>query len=59
VATGVGLACASGSWALIAIAGLGLILSHITWLDAVLRVVGAVDLIWLGMKMILRMIATR
>lgn len=53
VATGIGLACASGSWALIAIAGLGLILSHVTWLDAVLRVAGAAYLIWLGMKMIL------
>lgn len=53
VATGIGLACASGSWALIAIAGLGLILAHVIWLDVVLRVVGAVYLIWLGMKMIL------
>lgn len=53
VATGVGLACASGSWALIAVAGLGLILSHVAWFDDALRVIGAVYLMWFGVKMIL------
>jgi threonine efflux protein len=53
VATGVGLAFASGSWALIAIAGLGLVLSHVAWFDDALRVIGAVYLIWFGVKMIL------
>lgn len=53
VMTGLGLAAASGTWALIAIAGLGLIVAHVAWISTVLRVAGAVYLIWLGMKMIL------
>jgi len=53
VMTGLGLAAASGTWALIAIAGLGLIVTHVTWVGAVLRITGALYLIWLGMKMIL------
>ena len=53
VATGLGLAAASGTWALIAIAGLSLFVSHISWIDVVLRIAGASYLIWLGVKMIL------
>jgi len=53
VVTGLGLAAASGSWALIAIAGLSLILAHVAWVDTVLRLAGAACLIWLGSKMIL------
>jgi threonine/homoserine/homoserine lactone efflux protein len=53
VATGLGLAAASGTWALIAIAGLSLIVSHISWIEVVLRIAGATYLIWLGVKMIL------
>ena len=53
IATGIGLAAASGTWALIAIVGLGLIFSHVAWIDIALRVTGAAYLIWLGMKMIL------
>ncbi len=52
VMTGLGLAAASGTWALIAIAGLSLIVTHITWIGAVLRIAGALYLIWLGIKMI-------
>ncbi|WP_206002508.1 LysE family translocator [Paraburkholderia antibiotica] len=52
VMTGLGLAAASGTWALIAIAGLSLIVTHVAWIGAVLRVAGALYLIWLGMKMI-------
>ena len=53
IATGIGLAAASGTWALIAIAGLGLLLSHVTWIQAALRFAGAGYLIWLGIKMII------
>ncbi|MGU7780008.1 LysE family translocator [Burkholderia sp. PU8-34] len=51
--TGVGLAAASGTWASIAIAGLSLIVTHVTWVETVLRLAGATYLIWLGAKMIL------
>ncbi|CAB3791830.1 Threonine efflux protein [Paraburkholderia caffeinitolerans] len=52
MATGIGLAAASGTWALIAITGLRLVFSHTTWIEAALRFAGAVYLIWLGIKMI-------
>jgi threonine efflux protein len=52
VATGMGLAAASGTWALIAIAGLSLIVAQFNWIDTVLRLAGASYLIWLGLKMI-------
>ncbi|WGS54321.1 LysE family transporter [Paraburkholderia sp. D15] len=52
VATSIGLAAASATWALIATAGLGLVLSHVSWIDTVLRTAGAIYLIWLGVKMI-------
>ncbi|OLL27642.1 lysine transporter LysE [Burkholderia sp. SRS-W-2-2016] len=52
VMTGLGLAAASGTWALIAIAGLGLIVAHVAWLGTLLRVAGALYLIWLGIRMI-------
>ena len=53
IATGLGLAAASGTWALIAIAGLSLLLAHVSWIHAVLRLVGAAYLVWLGLKMML------
>jgi threonine efflux protein len=53
IATGLGLAAASGTWALIAISGLGLILSHALWIASVLRLAGATYLIWLGIKTVL------
>jgi threonine/homoserine/homoserine lactone efflux protein len=53
VATGLGLAAASGTWAWIAIAGLSLIVTHVAWIGTALRVAGAAYLIWLGTKMIL------
>jgi threonine efflux protein len=52
VMTGLGLAAASGTWALIAIAGLSLIVTHVTWISTVLRIAGALYLVWLGVKMI-------
>lgn len=45
VMTGLGLAAASGTWALIAIAGLSLIVAHLSWIDTVLRIAGATYLI--------------
>jgi threonine efflux protein len=52
VMTGLGLAAASGTWSLIAIAGLSLIVTHVAWISTVLRIAGALYLIWLGIKMI-------
>nr|WP_322033839.1 LysE family transporter [Paraburkholderia sp. J76] len=53
LATGLGLAAASGTWAWIAMAGLSLIVAHVAWIGAGLRIAGASYLIWLGVKMLL------
>jgi threonine/homoserine/homoserine lactone efflux protein len=53
IATGLGLAAASGTWALIAIAGLSLLVAHVAWVGTALRFAGASYLIWLGAKMLL------
>lgn len=53
IAAGLALAAASGTWVLIATAGLSLILSHVGWIGVTLRLAGALYLIWLGIKMIL------
>jgi threonine efflux protein len=52
VMTGLGLAAASGTWAVIAVTGVGLLLSHVLWLDVVVRLVGAGYLILIGARMI-------
>jgi threonine efflux protein len=52
VMTGLGLAAASGTWALAAIAGLSLIVAQAAWIATALRFAGALYLIWLGIKMI-------
>src|ERR1700754_4262883 len=52
VATSLGLAAASGTWALIAIAGLSLVVTHVGWIETALRLAGATYLVWLGLKMI-------
>lgn len=52
VMTGLGLAAASGTWALAAIAGLSLIVAQAAWIAVALRFAGAFYLIWLGIKMI-------
>lgn len=52
VMTSLGLAAASGTWALVAIAGLSLIVTHVAWITAAIRLAGALYLIWLGIKMI-------
>jgi threonine efflux protein len=53
LATGLGLAAASGTWACIAIAGLSFIVTHVAWVGTVLRLAGASYLVWLGVKMLL------
>ena len=53
VATGLGLAAASATWALLAVAGLGLIVSQVEWLYLGIKLAGAAYLIWLGGRMIL------
>ncbi len=53
VATGLGLAAASATWALLAVAGLGLIVSQVEWLYLGIKLAGAAYLIWLGLRMIL------
>ncbi|MBB4234163.1 LysE family translocator [Rhizobium esperanzae] len=49
---GLGLAIASLTWAVMAMAGLGFLLTHFEWLHITLQVAGALYLIWLGLKMI-------
>jgi threonine efflux protein len=49
---GLGLAAASGTWALLTLAGLGFVIVHATWLYTAIRVVGALYLIFLGAKML-------
>ena len=53
VLAGSGLAAASFTWALLAIAGIGIILTQVPWINTAVKVAGAVYLIWLGLKMIL------
>ena len=50
---GLGLAGASLTWTLLAISGLGLLLSHAAWVYQLVRVVGALYLIYIGAKMVL------
>jgi threonine efflux protein len=49
---GMGLAAASGTWTVLTMAGLGLLIVHIHWLYAAIRIVGALYLIFLGAKML-------
>ncbi|QJP17321.1 LysE family transporter [Starkeya sp. ORNL1] len=53
VLAGMGLAAASCTWALLAIAGLGIVLTHAAWVYTAVRVSGAAYLIWLGVKLVL------
>lgn len=53
VATGLGLAAASATWTMLAVAGLGLIVSQVEWLYLGIKLVGAAYLIWIGGRMIL------
>lgn len=51
VALGISVACAV--WAALAIFGLSIVLTHLSWLYDALRLIGAAYLIWLGTKMLL------
>ncbi|WP_414474054.1 LysE family translocator [Microvirga sp. M2] len=53
VLAGLGLAAASLTWALLAVAGIGIILTQVPWIHAAVTIAGAVYLIWLGIKMAL------
>ena len=53
VLTGLGLAAASFTWALLAVAGLGLLIAHAGWVYTAVRLAGAAYLIWIGAKMVL------
>lgn len=52
LATGLGVAAASATWSMLTMAGLGLLIAHLPFLYDVIRVMGALYLIWLGGKMI-------
>jgi hypothetical protein len=52
VITGMGLAAASATWTILVLGGLGLFIVHIGWLYTAIRLVGAVYLIWIGIKMV-------
>lgn len=50
---GLGLAAASLTYAILAMTGVGLLITHFEWLRLSLQVAGAAYLIWLGTKMVL------
>lgn len=52
VLTSAGLAAASATWALLAVAGLGILVARFDWASASIKCLGATYLIWLGIKMI-------
>ena len=47
-----GLASASLTWTVLAICGLGLLLSHAAWVYEAIRIVGALYLVAIGLKMV-------
>ena len=53
VLTALGLAAATGTWVLMAVAGVGVLLAQVPWVSAAVKAVGAAYLIWLGIKMLL------
>ena len=53
ILTGLGLAAASFTWALLAVAGLGLLIAHAGWIYTAVQLAGAGYLMWLGAKMVL------
>jgi threonine efflux protein len=50
---GLGLAAASCTWALLAVAGLGVVITRFPWIYAAVRLLGAAYLIWIGARMII------
>ena len=53
VLTGLGLAAAPFTWAVLAVAGLGLLIAHAGWVYTAVQLAGAAYLIWIGAKMVL------
>ncbi|WP_233526560.1 MULTISPECIES: LysE family transporter [unclassified Herbaspirillum] len=53
ILTGLGLAAASCTWVLLAVAGLGLITTHFPLVHTAVQIAGAAYLIWLGVKMVM------
>jgi threonine efflux protein len=47
---GLGLAAASLTWTVAALSGLGLLLSHAGWISEGIRIVGALYLVFIGVK---------
>ena len=54
VLTGLGLAAASCTWTLLAVAGIGLVLARFPAIAATVRTTGAIYLVWIGIRMIAR-----
>ncbi len=52
VLSGLGLAAASGTWTLLTVAGIGIVLAHVPWIHTAVRLAGAACLIWLGLGMV-------
>ncbi|WDZ98354.1 LysE family transporter [Herbaspirillum sp. WKF16] len=50
--TGLGFSLASATWALLAIGGVNVLISHAPAVHTVVRVAGGAYLLWLGLKMI-------
>ncbi len=53
ILTGLGLAAASCTWALLAVAGIGLVLARFPEIVLAVRVAGAAYLVWIGIRMLL------
>ena len=53
ILTGLGLAAASCTWALLAVAGIGLVLARFPAIAVAVRVAGAAYLVWIGIRMLL------
>ena len=53
VLTGLGLAAASCTWALLAVAGIGLVLARFPVVATTVRLAGAAYLVWIGTRMLL------
>ena len=52
ILTGLGLAAASSTWALLAVAGIGLVLARFPAIALAVRMAGAAYLVWIGIRMV-------
>lgn len=48
-----GLVAAAAAWAALALAGIGIVLTQVPWIYEGVRIVGALYLVWLGVRMFL------